>query len=99
MSLEKRQWLARHTPSAAGCDWNPTAQIVNIRSQEDLSNISLANPVRPVPSSDGVKRPRCAGNHFLYASFTPAPIDSGPRSSPGADSSGLAGAVTVRRRS
>jgi len=104
MSLEEASngfgQLVPHTIRKLDATGNPTAQIVNIRSQEDLaSNISLANPVRPVPKfPTGAVLPSGApGNHFLYASFTlPLEIDSVLSSSPGAQaSSGLAGAVTV----
>ncbi len=89
-----------HQVRKADANGNPTAELVLIRSFDDLTgNVTPQNPILPVtewptearlPNGD-------AGNHFIYAEFSqPLDIDSVLDPSPaGQANSGLIGPITV----
>ena len=89
-----------HQVRKADVNGDPTAELVLIRSFDDLtSNVTPQNPILPVtewptearlPNGD-------AGNHFIYAEFTqPLDVDAVLDPSPaGQANSGLIGPITV----
>jgi len=89
-----------HQVRKADVNGDPTAELVLIRSIDDLTgNVTLSNPILPVtewptearlPNGD-------AGNHFIYAEFTqPLDVDAVLDPSPaGQANSGLIGPITV----
>ena len=92
--------LVPHTIRKLDAAGQPTAQVVNIRTLDDLSdNVSLGNPVRPVPKFPvtAILPTGSPGNHFIYASFSqPIALDSVLSASPGSlANSGFTGAVVV----
>lgn len=92
--------LLPHTTFRLGPDNQPTAQILSIRTRQDLlANVRRNNPVRPTPTFDpGTLLPGgLQGNHFVYVTFTePLDVDSVLSPAPGqAGASGLTGSITV----
>jgi hypothetical protein len=92
--------LVPHQTHVADENGDPTAELIAIRSQNDLvSNVTLANPVLPITEwPAAAELPSGAeGNHYIYAQFTqPIGVDSVLSPSPNSQGSfGLAGALNI----
>lgn len=92
--------LVPHTIVQLDASGNPTAQVVQIRTQQDLiNNLRASNPVLPpIQCEETAVLPSGApGNQFIYVRFTQdIDIDTVLESSPaGSATSGLSGAVSV----
>ena len=95
--------LVPYTLNRLDASGQPTADIVSVRSQQDLiENLRLEggveNEIRPVPQwpTGAVLPSGLPGNHFLYVSFTqPLDLATVLDGTPGSSNSGLSGAVSV----
>ena len=91
--------LVPYTLNRLDASGQPTADIVSVRSQQDLiENLRLEggveNEIRPVPQwpTGAVLPSGLPGNHFLYVSFTqPLDLATVLDGTPGSSNSGLSG--------
>lgn len=89
-----------HTTNRLDDDDEPTAEIIELRTFEDmLAHVADNNPVKPSPlyPTGAIIPTGQPGNHFMYARFTqPLDIESVLDSSPGGQAAqGLTGAISV----